>query len=146
MITTQDISTTMSQYAVLAASYAQDVFAAELDSTPASVAMVETCAARLYNDKPKNFISNLLFRGPSDAEVMEVAKIFGGYIGEVLRSKVGGSWEHRAEGGIGLHVGDTWYFPVGQVHRRLTEGPRYNLNEYFQIALDEQTSQKGVQS
>ena len=86
------ISDMMVAYAQDAVDFAQAKFGETLDYSERSVQKVERCLRQLYDAKPMGFLGKLFAKGPSDEDVLTVAKMFGGYVGEVVRRHHGGDW------------------------------------------------------
>ncbi|HEY6305165.1 MAG TPA: hypothetical protein VI488_01750 [Candidatus Angelobacter sp.] len=90
-------------------------FSAQLDYSEQSVLELETILTRLA-------------AGPQSDDVAEICKIWGSYLGEVVRRRFGGDWTIETYPGkqfatLTLNVGGNKLFPTMKVHRRLTQGP-----------------------
>ena len=129
----------MSAYAQDAVEYAQRSFDIPLDYSERSVQQVETVLAKLSETLPKGTLGKLFTKGPTQQEIDQMTKMFGGYVGEVIRRAWGGRWKLESAAFPGLQVitfeiaggGDIWpHFKVG---KRLTNGPEDNLWTYFQV-------------
>jgi hypothetical protein len=113
-----------------------------LDYSDDSVKGVEAVLERLYAEMPHSFLARLFHRGPSEDQVWSMCKMYGGYIGEVVRRTRGGEWVIDAdiapgEQVIALRKGDSRMFPPSKVHKRLTNGPEDNVWFYFQAIAKE---------
>jgi hypothetical protein len=68
-------------------------------------------------------------------------RIFGSFVGEVIRSEVGGTWEQvegaNVPGGEALKVGDVYVNVYGRTARWLREGNEHSLLGYFQSMKDQ---------
>jgi hypothetical protein len=71
---------------------------------------------------------------PSDADLKMAAMMFGGYIGEVLRREVGGTWQ-IVEGSPAISTAKGSAFPVDKVFKRMTNGPEDDVAFFFSQAL-----------
>lgn len=104
----------MAAYAEDAVDHAKSAGGVTLDYSPASVEAVEAVLTKLHEALPKGFLARLFGRGPSPAEVATVSKMYGGYVGEVLRRARGGEWkaisgadlEHRVVLDLAWGTGD----------------------------------------
>jgi hypothetical protein len=132
----------MAAYAQHAVDFAQAKFGETLDYSERNVQKVESCLRQLYDAKPKGFLGKLFGRGPSDDDVLTVAKMFGGYVGEVVRRHHGGEWvldeetysEHAV---IAIHHPSGKLFPSAKVHMRLINGDEDNVWVYYQVLTRE---------
>ncbi len=125
----------MAAYAEDAVDYAKQQ-GAVLDYSPGSVATVERLAGHLHKTMAKGFLRKLF--GPSDTRLATMAKMLGGYVGEVVRREIGGEWgiEDQTQG-VGLQLAlAAWIFPSAKAYKRLLNGPEDSLESFFKIALD----------
>jgi len=129
----------MSAYAQDAVEYAQRSFDISSDYSEGSVQQVETVLAKLFASMPKGTLGKLSTKSRSQREIEQIAKMFGGYLGEVSRRARGGRWKLESAAFPGQQVitfetaggGDIWpHFKVG---KRLTNGPEDNLWTYFLV-------------
>jgi hypothetical protein len=103
---------------------------ARLDFSENSVMEVETILAQLARQ---------LADGTPDAEsVGEVCKVWGSYLGEVVRRRFGGEWSIETYPGkqfatLTLSVGGNKLFPTMKVHRRLTQGEEDNVWSFYKM-------------
>lgn len=135
---TTTINDMMSAYAEDAVDFARANFGIELDFSTASVEHVESIADRLYQSRPKGFLSKIFRKGPSDEEIQQLCKMLGGYVGEIYRRVKGGDWAINQEfQAIGVLVGESWVFPPAKVHKRLMNGPEDNLLSYFRVISEQ---------
>ncbi len=127
--------------------YAQDAVdhassrGVSLDFSPESVRAVEGILARMYGERPRGWLKTRVLKlGPSPEQVWTFAKMYGGYVGEVLRRKGGGEWQIAAQpspfaGSIVLCKDDVSLPPPAKVYKRLTDGPEDDVWVYFQVTL-----------
>lgn len=99
-------------------------FSAQLDFSENSLMELETILARLAREMP------------SDAN--EACKVWGSYLGEVVRRRFGGEWSIETYPGkqfatLTLSVHGNKLFPSIKVHRRLTEGEADNVWEFYRM-------------
>jgi hypothetical protein len=105
-------------------------FKAALDYTENSVMEVEVILAQ--------FAQNLASGKPPADEVDEMCKLWGCYLGEVVRRRFGGEWGIETYPGkqfatLTLNVGGNKLFPSMKVHRRLTEGENDNIWTFYKM-------------
>jgi hypothetical protein len=108
-------------------------FHAQLDYSEHSVMEVETILAGLAQDMPAS--------KPSDDDVSEICKVWGSYLGEVVRRRFGGQWTIETYPGkqfatLTLNLNGNKLFPSIKVHRRLTEGENDNLWTFYQMVKE----------
>jgi hypothetical protein len=129
------------------AAYAQDAvdhargLGITLDYSFESVARVEELLAQMYRLRTKGFFARLFSRGPSDDTLLTIAKMYGGYVGEVLRRARGGEWfldeaVSPGQATIALRSGDQRIWPPSRVGKRLYNGPEDNVWQYFQVVSE----------
>ncbi|HEV2961784.1 MAG TPA: hypothetical protein VG649_08185 [Candidatus Angelobacter sp.] len=105
-------------------------FKAALDFTENSVMEVETILAQFAQDLASG-------KPPAD-EMDEMCKLWGCYLGEVVRRRFGGDWAIETYPGkefatLTLNVGGNKLFPSMKIHRRLTEGERDNVWTFYKM-------------
>lgn len=83
-----------------------------------------------YSENSLLHLEELLGRlspAPEAEEMSEICKIWGSYLGEVVRRRFGGEWSIETYPGkdfatMTLNVGGSKIFPTMKIHRRLTRG------------------------
>ena len=108
-----------------------------LDYTEDSLQAVEDILARLEADRPKG-LSKFYRKGPSEADIQTVAKLYGAYIGETIRFEWGvGEWvipeEGPFQGALTLKYDEAMISPPAKVYKRITEGNVDNIVYYYQV-------------
>ena len=136
-MTDSDAAKIAEVYAADAVDHARSAFGVELDFTPESVERVETMLSELHAAMPRGFFARVLGRGPSEDDVATMAKMYGCYVGEVLRRAAGGAWVIDPETYLTLTKDDARLFPPMKVHKRLKNGPEDNVWHYFTVILNE---------
>ncbi|MHB0938974.1 MAG: hypothetical protein ACYDCO_06055 [Armatimonadota bacterium] len=132
------------EHAQAAVHYARDVAHRQLDYSEASLQTVELILEKFHCDLPRGFFAKLLKRGPSEREIDDMARMFGSYLGEVIRLNLGGEWqpEHPLFPEIpGMIVGGTMIAPWSKAYKRIVDGPGANLLFYYKI-LSNQVKQE----
>ena len=111
-------------------------FNAQLDFSENSLMELETILAQLARETSRH-------------DITEACKIWGSYLGEVVRRRFGGGWSIETYPGkqfatLTLDVSGNKLFPSIKVHRRLTEGDGDNVWEFYRKvkARLEATAQK----
>jgi hypothetical protein len=73
--------------------------------------------------------------GDRPETVLLMARVWGAYLGEVIRRRVGGEWIEADETpgeAAALQVGERTVQPILHVRRRLEEGKSHNVWEFYQ--------------
>jgi hypothetical protein len=111
-----------------------------LDYSPESIRNAEAVLEKLHAALPKGFLGRLLGKGPSPDDLDKMSKMYGGYVGEVIRQAGGGEWVFdteimRGQKVICLTKGDMKIWPPAKVYKRLTNGPEDNVWHYSQVIM-----------
>ena len=128
----------MEAYALDAVDLARERFQIELDFSEGSIEKVERILANYHNSLPKGVFGKLFGRGPSNDAIWQFAKIWGGYVGEVIRRRWGGEWalESAAFPGqqmITLKVRGQDIFPPSKAGKRMVNGPEDDIWLFYQV-------------
>jgi hypothetical protein len=123
----KDISAMMLAFADEAVKMGRKRFEMELDFSENSLQKVEQILAHLANEMPES---------AGKTAIDEMSKVWGGYVGEVVRRRWGGEWTVGYYPGgqfliITLNVNGSKLFPSMKVNRRLTEGPQENVWDFY---------------
>ncbi len=128
----------MEAYAEDAVDYASKL-KKQLNYSSESIKEVEEICTLLYNSIPRSFFSKLFKKNPGEETILQMSKMLGGYIGEVIIKHHGGSWEienFMNEGNtIVLNIGETKIFPIAKVYKRLKNGPEDNVHLYYDVII-----------
>jgi hypothetical protein len=132
----QDPTSTHDSVTAMAAAYAGKAvetaraMSARLDYSESSIVELETLLERLAAEMP----------GSNSAadDLTEACKVWGCYLGEVVRRIFGGEWSVETYPGkhfatLTLTVKGSKLFPSMKVHRRLTEGEQENVWTFFKM-------------
>jgi hypothetical protein len=125
----------------MTAAYAEEAVAAarkfqsRLDYSENSLMELETILARLAGEMPLD-------------DVSETCKIWGSYLGEVVRRRFGGEWSIETYPGkqfatLTLNVNGNKLYPSIKVHRRLTEGDGDNVWTFYKMVKSRLESKPG---
>ena len=117
----------MAAYAAAAVTVAMDVFRQRLNYSPESMVAFEAVLSELAEKRELDY----------DFEV----KLWGSYLGEVLRRRYAGSWEMtQYPGGVAavpsVDVRGSRLFPLMKVFRRLTVGEEEDLRAFFAMVTE----------
>ena len=144
----QDLNPVMAAYAAQAVELIDQGLGHTPDFTFDSVVLVEAMAGCIHADLPRDFLDSESERDPwdkdGDAELHAVCLMMGGYVGEVIRQKLGGDWvmEEAAPASPPsemLHLlPRLWIDPVGWVRNRILKGPDYNVFAIFEQMVSEE--------
>jgi len=139
------IADMMAAYAQDAVDHAKRAAGVALDFSPESISCVELVMEKLHAAMPRG-LSRFFRRGPSEKEIAVMAKMYGGYIGEVIRKTSGGEWVFDLEIApgetvISLRKGSQRIFPPAKVYKRLTNGSEDNVWVYYQALMQDYWNQ-----
>ena len=100
-------------------------FDAKLDYSERSLRDLEAILARLAG-------------APAPSDLTETCKMWGSYLGEVVRRRFGGDWSIETYPGkqfatLTLSVGGNKLFPTMKIHRRLTQGSEDNVWVFYEM-------------
>lgn len=117
-------------YALDAVDLARENFGISLDWSDSSVEQVESMLKCLHEQMPT--------ARPSADQVLQFAKIFGSYVGEVFRRNHGARWGMVGLGsdrfpGMQFERTKGEFWPWGRAQNRLINGSEDNVWHYFQI-------------
>jgi hypothetical protein len=129
METHDSVESMVQAYSQAAVELARE-FKAALDYTENSVMEVEVILAQFAQDLASG-------KPPAD-EMDEMCKLWGCYLGEVVRRRFGGEWGIETYPGkqfatLTLNVAGNKLFPSIKVHRRLTEGANDNVWTFYKM-------------
>ena len=114
--------------AQLAVKTARTKWGASLDFTPASLQSVENVLAQLHDvlrtAPPED--------RPTEHQIETAAKLWGVYVGEVIRRHLGGKWV-LSEGVLQLKNDTGTMSPLRKVQKRLIDGPGDAIPFYFHV-------------
>ena len=122
-----DLDAMMEAYAEAAVAVANDVFRQRLDYDAGSMVAFEAVLSELAEKGELDF----------DYEV----RLWGSYLGEVLRRRYAGSWEMtQYPGGVAavpaVEVRGSRLFPLMKVYRRITMGDAESIAAFFDMVIE----------
>ncbi len=100
-------------------------FDADLDYSEKSLQDVEAILGKLV-------------QSPAATDLTELCKMWGSYLGEVVRRRFGGDWSIETYPGkefatLTLNVAGNKIFPSMKIHRRLTQGQEDNIWSFYEM-------------
>jgi hypothetical protein len=122
-----DLDTMMTAYAAAAVEAARDDYRQRLDYDAESMVAFEAVLSELAEKRELDY----------DFEV----KLWGSYLGEVLRRRYNGSWEMtQYPGGVAavpaVEVRGSRLFPLMKVYRRITMGDAESIAAFFDMVTE----------
>lgn len=135
-----DVNEMMKAYSLDAVDYAKQ-FNKTLDFSETSIQSLEDVCTLLYNEIPRGFFAKIFNKSPSEEAIIQMSKMLGAYIGEVMIKHYGGNWtiENFMNQGNTLVVNleELKTFPVAKVYKRLKNGPEDNVHYYYFVMTKE---------
>jgi hypothetical protein len=122
-----DLGAMMEGYALAAVGWARDEFQQKLDFTSESIDALDEILV-LVGESP-------------ELDVDFEARLWGSYLGEVLRERYAGSWGMtQYPGGVvavpAVDVRGSRLFPLMKVYRRLTVGEEDDLRAFYAMVVE----------
>ena len=130
MQTHESVTAMAGAYAAQAVEKARE-FNTQLDYSEDSLMEVEMILAQLARQAAPS-------EAASDDTVGETCKMWGSYLGEVVRRRFGGEWSVETYPGkqfatLTLSIAGNKLFPTMKVHRRLTQGEDDNVWSFYKM-------------
>ena len=127
MQTHESVAAMAGAYAEQAVQKARE-FNAQLDYSENSLMDVEVILGQMARQED----------GASAEAAGESCKMWGSYLGEVVRRRFGGEWSVETYPGkqfatLTLNIGGNKLFPTMKVHRRLTQGEDDNVWSFYKM-------------
>jgi hypothetical protein len=135
METHESVTAMAGAYAEQAVQKARE-FNTQLDYSENSLMEVEVILAQLARQSPEGDAAG------------ETCKMWGSYLGEVVRRRFGGEWSVETYPGkqfatLTLSIGGNKLFPTMKVHRRLTQGEDENVWVFYKMIKERLESAPG---
>ena len=126
----------MQEYAEKAVELARD-FHVQLDFTENSVQALEQILTQLHEEHRAFTAGRSSPEQAVEEQMVTMCKLWGGYLGEVVRRRWGGDWAMESYPGanfatLTLNVRGGKLFPSMKIYRRLTEGPADNVWSFYE--------------
>ena len=136
----QDLSEIMQSCAEQAVAAARE-FQIELDYSEESLKQVENILERLDGRIPGAAAGAAASAPPADADTEDLCKMWGGYLGEVVRRRWGGEWALETYPGgnvltVALTTPGGTVFPSLKIYRRLSQGAAENVWSFYCMLRD----------
>ena len=143
----EDLGAMMLAYAEQAVAAARQL-EVQLDYSEESLQQVETILDRLQDPIPGGARGAASSATPSDAETEDLCKVWGGYLGEVVRRRWGGEWVLETYPGgnfltVALSVRGGKVFPSLKIYRRLSQGAAESVWSFYCMMRDRFQAQPG---
>jgi hypothetical protein len=110
------------------------------DHSRGSIETLEEMLGELYDELHRPSLKRKLGLGPGEVDIEQWANLWGIYIGESLRSGLGGRWitgHEEAPNLLAVEFPDgTVIFPTAKVFRRLSDGERENVLAYYDLVKE----------
>jgi hypothetical protein len=131
------IQWTAKAYSLDCIDFARKQFKLTLDWSDASVQHIETMLDQFHSE----FDS----AQPSEDQILQFAKLFGSYVGEVFRRNHGATWgimtlDGNSFPGLKAARDGAEFWPFGRVRNRLVNGPEDNVWHYYRVLVAEHGS------
>lgn len=123
----------MAEYAKDAVDTAREKFEINLDYSLESIDSLDLILQSQFEARPTGW--QLLYRFlPSKRKLRTLSRMWGGYLGEVIRRQWGGEWLQPTDGpfkgGLTLLVRGTMLSPVGRAHKQMVSGSDASVAAY----------------
>ncbi|WP_256757355.1 hypothetical protein [Cohnella sp. WQ 127256] len=132
----------MTQYTVadMMRAYAEDALDLanqlniELNFSEESLTKLDQILEKYHQGIPKGF-KKIFTKGPSEEQINQMAKIWGGYLGETIIKQLGGEWamSNAFKNAIAIKIGETEIYPPAKIYKRIMNGSEDNVNTYFKV-------------
>ena len=141
-----ELAAEIERFLSAARQHAQNVYSSDLDFSERSIADVDLILGRLAEMLPRGRFQKLFKKQPAPEQIAGIALMYGIYLGEVLRRKLGGEWRMEPFEGskaVALRLpSGTVIFPASQTYRRLRNPEEYGVEEFFRKICE--AEQKGA--
>jgi hypothetical protein len=105
---------------------ARDKFGVSLDFSENSLQQLETLLQQAHEGYKKASSGG----NPASISIENTVRLWGSYLGEVIRRKWGGDWV-VVENNVFLQVGNRELDPITQVRSQIISGPKYSILGYY---------------
>jgi hypothetical protein len=133
-----DLGEMMLAYAEQAVAAARE-YQIQLDYSEESLKQAENILERLQI--PEDARGAATSAAPADADTQDLCKVWGGYLGEVVRRRWGGEWVLETYPGgnfltVALSTPGGTVFPSMKIYRRLSQGAAENVWSFYCMMRD----------
>jgi hypothetical protein len=134
-MTNEELTKLMADSAADAISTTLREFNLELDGSTESISQVD--------DVILSWIDKYKDKALEDNSVFTICNIYGAYVGEIFRQKIGGSWHYDQSDEkapyVVLEYGDKSYAFAGICYQRLVNDSEISIKYYFDKAVENST-------
>jgi len=136
MPATQDIGRMMQDYAEDAVRMARQLHVEQVEHLLTQLQDGLQSPAESFSNPQANHMAERPVTSGVEDRVDELARVWGGYLGEVVRRRFGGEWtvEKYPAGDfliVTLNVNGAKLFPAMKIHKRLTNGAADDLLAFY---------------
>ena len=97
-----------------------------LDFTDDSLDAIERIMSKMHQRSRQGTDGGL-----SNEQLDEASKMWGVYVGEIIRRYYGGQWSTAPDGVLQLALSGWTAYPIDKVHKRIVDGASDNIRFYF---------------
>jgi len=137
MTNTTNVNAQLQQIAEYSVSIAADKFGQSLDYTENSLDIFEALLQQAY----EQYNSQVSGKNISEEAVQKTARVWGSYLGELMRKKWGGEWVIIGTDAK-LTISGKNYSPIQQVYQRITIGQQYDTKKNIADIASEMGKEK----
>ena len=133
----------MQAHATAGVFWAREMFEPSLDYSEASLYEVEQILGRLRDRLPQNRLTRLIQRRQMRREMLEIAIVWGSYVGEVMRRHGAGEWQvsHAKRANIlatSLQLPAITAFPIQAIYHWLSFQSPEGIWDYYKRMIQAQ--------
>lgn len=146
----QSIGEMMESFAADAVTVAAREYKIALNYGAESLEQIESILAMLCERSPVGMFADLAAKPSGEEDLERNCKLWGGYLGEVVRRRWGGEWALAPYPGWqslvpSVEVNGARLFPLMKIHRRLTQGSGESIWSFYQMLSGKLGSGKNFQ-
>ena len=132
-MTSPTVSEMMRAYAEDACDFAKQLNI-ELDFSEESINKLDLILQQFHAGIPKG-LKKLFSKGPSEEQITQMSKMWGGYLGETIIGIFGGEWIESTtfENAIAIKVQGTEIYPPAKIYKRIVNGQEDNIVQFFKV-------------
>lgn len=106
----------------------------ELDFSEESLNKLDLILQQFHDGIPKG-LKKLFKKGPSEEQIAQMSKMWGGYLGETIIRMFGGEWimSKTFENAIAIQVQGTEIYPPAKTYKRIVNGQEDNIVNYYKV-------------
>lgn len=106
----------------------------QLDYSEESLKKVDEILEKYHQGIPKG-IKKLFIKGPTEEQITQMSKVWGGYVGEVFRRNLGGEWRMSKSfsNALSLSINSIELYPPSKVNKRIINGKEDEIYFYYLV-------------